>query len=114
MISLHHLEPGLDIAAELLAVDRDVVLGHPVGVEDGAAEGDYPVYRGEVLEGGLVDVVDGPLALGVEDEAVVEEAERLVRPQPDQLLDRHRLQRTDRLADAPHPPAVAEYIRKGK
>ena len=44
----------------------------------------------------------------------MEEAEGLVRPQPDQLLDRHRLQRADRLADAPHPPAVAEYIRKGK
>ena len=60
--------------------------------------------NGPSLEGGLVDVVDGPLALRVEDEAVVKEAEGLVRPEPDQLLDRHGLQRTDRLADAPHPP----------
>ena len=43
------LEHGLDVAGELLAGDGDVVLGHPVGVEDGAAEGDVAVDGGEVL-----------------------------------------------------------------
>ena len=57
-----------------------------------------------MLHGGLVDVVDGPLPFRVEHQAVVEEAERLVRPQSDELLYGHGLERPDCLADAAHPP----------
>jgi hypothetical protein len=49
-------EAGLDVVAELLPVDGDVVLGEPVGVEDGAGEGALAVHVGEVLHGYLVHV----------------------------------------------------------
>ena len=44
-----NLEPGLDIVPQLVSVDGDVVLGHPVGVQDRAAEGLLHVQTREVL-----------------------------------------------------------------
>lgn len=45
---------------KLLSVDGDVVLVHPVGVEDGALERLLAVDVGEVAHGDLVDMFHGP------------------------------------------------------
>jgi hypothetical protein len=45
---------------ELLSVDWDVVLVHPVGIEDGTLEGKLAVDVGEVADGNLVDVFHRP------------------------------------------------------
>ena len=49
-----HLEPGLDVVPQLLPVDGDVVLVHPVGVEDGPGHSLLSVDVGKVPQGDLV------------------------------------------------------------
>ena len=46
--------------SELLSVDWDVVLVHPVGVEDGPLQGLLVVDVGEVSHGNLVNVLHRP------------------------------------------------------
>ena len=45
---------------ELLPVDWDVVLVHPVGVEDGTLKSLLTIDVGEVAYGNLVNVLHGP------------------------------------------------------
>lgn len=52
--------PCFDVMPELLSVDWDVVLVHPVGIEDGTLEGQLAVDVGEVADGNLVDVLHRP------------------------------------------------------
>ncbi len=46
--------------SELLPVDWDVVLVHPIGVEDGPLQGLLVVDVGEVSHGNLVNVLHRP------------------------------------------------------
>ena len=45
---------------ELLPIDRDVVLVHPVGVEDWALQGLLPVDVGKVGNGSLIYFLHSP------------------------------------------------------
>ncbi len=94
LLLVKHLEPGLDVAAEFLAVNRQVVARQPVGVQDGTLESLLPVNAREVLVGDEVNVLVRPPSLVVFHEAVLEQAECFVGPQPDQPFHVQRLQRT--------------------
>ena len=52
--------PCFDVVPEFLSVDWDVVLVHPVGVEDRTLEGLLAVDVREVAHGNLVDVLHRP------------------------------------------------------
>ena len=98
-----HFEARLDVGAQLLAVHWNVILRQPIGEEDRASQRLLAVDVGEVFQSYAVDVLVGPLALGVFNETILEEAQGFVRPEPHQSFDRQRLQRSDGLADTAHP-----------
>ena len=60
-------KPCFDVMPKLLSVDGDIVLVHPVGVEDGALERLLAVDVGEVAHGDLVDMFHGPGDLETQD-----------------------------------------------
>lgn len=45
-----HLQPGLDIVPQLFLVHWEVVLGQPVGVQDGTLQSSVTINVGEVLQ----------------------------------------------------------------
>lgn len=55
-----NLEPGLDIVPQLVTLDRNIVLGEPVTVEDGPAQSLVLVDVGEVLQRHRIYVLIGP------------------------------------------------------
>ncbi|KAH6607744.1 hypothetical protein Trco_004057 [Trichoderma cornu-damae] len=100
---------------QLLPVDGDVVLGEPVGEQNGAAESLLFVHGGEEFQGDAADGLVGPLALLLVHETILEEPQGLVRPDADEALQRQRLQGLDRFVHAADPAeadhGVGERLR---
>ena len=62
------------VLSKFFAIDGEIVLGRPVGVEDRSGEGLDRIDGGEVGEGDGIDRFVGPFSLLLRDEPILEES----------------------------------------
>lgn len=83
---VEHAQSCLGVLPQQLAVNWDIILRCPVGVENGTAEGLVSVDGREVGHSGVVDVLVGPAAFLFRDETILEETQGFMGPHADETF----------------------------
>ena len=89
---------------QMIPADGQIILRQPVAVQDRTLQRLADIHTGKILLRHAVDIFIRPFPVHIVHQTVLEQSQRLMRPQSDQLITGEILQRLDGLKDAPDPP----------